>query len=54
MPSIDVVIPCYEYGRFLRECVGSVLAQDAGDIRVLIVFGGRYGCCRVQGQQLRS
>jgi glycosyltransferase involved in cell wall biosynthesis len=35
--AIDVVVPCYEYGRFLRECVDSVLSQGIGDIKVLIV-----------------
>jgi glycosyltransferase involved in cell wall biosynthesis len=35
--SIDVAIPNYNYGRFLRACVESVLAQDVDDLRVLIV-----------------
>jgi hypothetical protein len=34
---VDVVVPCYQYGRFLRECVTSVLAQDGVDVRVLII-----------------
>lgn len=37
MSSIDVVIPCYRYAHFLRECVRSVLTQSHGDIRVLIL-----------------
>lgn len=37
MSSIDVVIPCYRYGRYLRECVESVLSQDVEKIRVLII-----------------
>lgn len=37
MSSIDVVIPCYRYGRYLRECVESVLKQDVEQLRVLIV-----------------
>jgi hypothetical protein len=32
-----VVIPCYRYGHYLPECVGSVLAQDGVDVDVLIV-----------------
>lgn len=36
MASVDVAIPCYQYGRFLRECVASVLNQDV-DVRVLII-----------------
>lgn len=37
MSSIDVIVPCYRYGRFLRQCVESILSQDAGRIRVLII-----------------
>jgi glycosyltransferase involved in cell wall biosynthesis len=37
MASIDVAVPCYQYGRFLRECVTSVLNQGISDIRVLII-----------------
>ncbi len=38
MSSVSVVIPCYEYGHFLEECVASVLdAQDGVDVRVLII-----------------
>lgn len=35
--SIDVMVPCYKYGRFLRECVESILSQSGVDIRVLII-----------------
>ena len=37
IPTVDVVIPCYRYGRFLRECVSSVLTQDDVDVRILII-----------------
>lgn len=37
MSRVDVVIPCYNYGRFLRDCVQSVLSQAGVDVRVLIV-----------------
>ena len=37
MSSIDVVIPCFQYGRFLRASVGSVLQQDVESLRVLII-----------------
>lgn len=37
MSSIDVVIPCYRYGRYLRQCVESVLAQEVADLRVLVI-----------------
>jgi len=35
--QIDVVIPCYNYAHYLRQCVGSVLDQEGVDVRVLII-----------------
>ena len=40
MGGIDVVVPCYQYGRFLAESVNSVLSQPVRDLRVLIVDNG--------------
>lgn len=37
MSSVDVVVPCYRYAHFLRECVESVLTQQGIDVRVLIL-----------------
>ena len=37
MTSIDVGIPCYNYGRFLREAAMSVLSQDVPNLRLLII-----------------
>lgn len=37
MSSVDVIVPCYRYGMFLRECVESVLSQDFENLRVLII-----------------
>jgi len=37
MAKIDVVVPCYNYGRFLDECVGSLLEQSVRDLRVLVI-----------------
>lgn len=37
MTSVDIVIPNYRYGRFLPECIGSVLAQDIAELRVLVI-----------------
>src|SRR4051812_27437987 len=38
MSSVSVVIPCYRYGRYLEEAVGSVLNDQPGvDVRVLVI-----------------
>jgi glycosyltransferase involved in cell wall biosynthesis len=37
MSSVDVVIPCYNYGHLLRGCVRSVLSQPGVDVRVLVI-----------------
>jgi glycosyltransferase involved in cell wall biosynthesis len=34
---IDVIIPCYNYGHFLYQCVNSVLGQVGVDVRVLVI-----------------
>lgn len=37
MSSIDIVIPNYNYGRFLEGCVQSVLGQHISEMRILII-----------------
>jgi glycosyltransferase involved in cell wall biosynthesis len=37
LARIDVIIPCYNYGRFLYQCADSVLGQAGVDVRVLII-----------------
>jgi glycosyltransferase involved in cell wall biosynthesis len=37
MNGVDVIVPCYRYGRFLKMCVGSVLDQQNVAVRVLII-----------------
>ncbi len=38
MSSVSVVIPCYKYGHFLRDCVASALDDQPGvDVRVLVI-----------------
>jgi GT2 family glycosyltransferase len=37
MSSVDIVVPCFGYGHFLRECVESVLRQSGPELRVLII-----------------
>jgi len=35
-PKVSVLIPTFEYGRFLPEAIDSVLAQDLGDFELII------------------
>ncbi len=37
MASVDVAIPCYQYGQFLRDAVVSVLSQGMDQLRVLVI-----------------
>lgn len=36
-PSVSVVVPCYNYGRYLLACVRSVLEQEGVEVRILII-----------------
>jgi hypothetical protein len=34
---VDVIVPCYRYAHFLKECAESVLTQSVSSLRVLII-----------------
>jgi GT2 family glycosyltransferase len=34
---VSVVVPCYNYGHFLRGCVASVLRQEGVDVRLIVI-----------------
>jgi glycosyltransferase involved in cell wall biosynthesis len=36
-PRVSVVVPCYNYGRFLPQTVGSLVSQVGVDVEVIIV-----------------
>jgi glycosyltransferase involved in cell wall biosynthesis len=40
MAKVDVVIPCYNYGHFLTDCVQSVLTQEGVEVRALVIDDG--------------
>jgi glycosyltransferase involved in cell wall biosynthesis len=51
MSSVDVVVPCYNYGRYLKDCVESVLTQRDADFRVLVIDDASSDeTCVVAGQ----
>ena len=52
MSSVDVIVPCYRYGHYLKECVDSVLAQDEVQVRVLILDDASPDNTAEVGQQL--
>lgn len=37
MTSVEVIVPCYNYARYLSACVESVLSQENVDVSVLII-----------------
>ena len=34
---VSIIVPCFNYGRYLRDAVGSALSQDSVDVQVVIV-----------------
>jgi glycosyltransferase involved in cell wall biosynthesis len=51
---VDVFVPCYNYGRFLRRCVESVLTQTGVDVRVLILDDSSTDNSEEIGRQLAA
>jgi len=39
-PPVSVVIPCFNYGRFLKPCLESVASQTLKPIETLIIDDG--------------
>ncbi len=37
LPRVKVIVPCYDYAKYLEQCVGSILDQEGVDVRVLII-----------------
>ena len=54
LSTVDVVIPCYNYSRFLPACVGSVLSQSGVEVRVLVIDDASTDQTPEVGQQLAA
>jgi len=39
-PIVSVVIPCFNYGAYVRDAIGSVLSQTLRDLEVIVVDDG--------------
>lgn len=39
-PLVSVIIPCFNYGRFVEAAIDSVLAQTVENIEIIVVDGG--------------
>lgn len=40
MASVSVIVPAYNYGRYLREAIQSIQAQEFDDLEILVVDNG--------------
>ena len=54
MPTVDVAVPCYNYARFLREAVESILQQSFKNLRVLIIDNGSSDGSHAVARQLAA
>ncbi len=52
VPRVSVVVPCYNYGRYLTEAVGSVLTQTFQDFEIIIVNDGSTDNSKEVAEQL--
>jgi glycosyltransferase involved in cell wall biosynthesis len=52
--SVDVVIPCYNYARYLRGCVRSVLNQSGVSVRVLVIDDASSDATSEVGRELEA
>ncbi len=54
MDTVDVIIPCYNYGRYLAACTASVLSQTGCQTRVLIIDDASTDGSQAMGERLAA
>jgi len=54
MKLVSVIIPCHNYGRYLYECVGSIVGQFYKNIEVIIVNSGSTDNTKIIAEGLQK
>jgi glycosyltransferase involved in cell wall biosynthesis len=54
MIRVDVIVPCYNYGDMLEECVRSILAQEDVTVRVIVIDDASSDSTETIGRRLAA
>jgi glycosyltransferase involved in cell wall biosynthesis len=54
MTRVDVIVPCYNYGDMLEECVRSILAQEDVAVRVIVMDDASSDSTEIIGRRLAA
>jgi len=54
MTRVDVIVPCYNYGDMLEDCVRSILAQEDVTVRVIVMDDASTDSTEIIGRRLAA